>query len=158
MSFVVKRLEAARYGLAVQDVLDVIQSAIGGMTVTTTIEGLERYPVNVRYARDLRQTPVALRRVLLATPTGAQVPLGQVADIFPRMGPPSVKTEGAQPQAWIYVDIDTDQDVGTYVERAKRAVASGVSLPAGYTVQWSGQYQYIQEAKAGSGWSSRSHS
>lgn len=148
MSFVVKRMEAARYGLTVQDVLDVIQSAIGGMNVTTTIEGLERYPVNVRYARDLRQSPEDLRRVLLATPTGTQVPLGQVADIFPRMGPPSIKTEGAQPQAWIYVDIDADQDVGGYVERAKQALASGIKLPAGYTAQWSGQYQYIQEAAA----------
>ncbi len=101
----------------------------------------------MRYARELRQSPEALRRVLLATPTGAQVPLGQVADIFPRMGPPSIKTEGAQPQAWIYVDIDPDQDVGTYVARAKQAVASSLRLPAGYTVQWSGQYQYIQEAE-----------
>ncbi len=148
MSFVVDRMEAARYGLTVQDVLDVIQTAIGGMNVTTTIEGLERYPLNVRYARELRQSPESLRRVLLSTPTGAQVPLGQVADIFPRMGPPSIKTEGAQPQAWIYVDIDPDQDVGSYVERAKQAVSSNVSLPAGYTVQWSGQYQYIQEANA----------
>jgi copper/silver efflux system protein len=148
MSFVVNRMQAARYGLTVQDVLDVIQSAIGGMNVTTTIEGLERYPLNVRYARELRQSPEALRRVLLATPTGAQVPLGQVAEIFPRMGPPSIKTEGAQPQAWIYVDIDPDQDVGSYVERAKQAVASEVSLPTGYTLQWSGQYQYIQEAGA----------
>ena len=106
MSFVVNRMEAARYGLTVQDVLDVIQSAIGGMNVTTTIEGLERYPLNVRYARELRQSPEDLGRILLATPTGAQVPLGQVAEIRPRMGPPSVKTEGAQPQAWIYVDID----------------------------------------------------
>ncbi|TFG91944.1 MAG: efflux RND transporter permease subunit, partial [Myxococcales bacterium] len=147
MSFVVNRMEAARYGLTVQDVLDVIQSAIGGMNVTTTIEGLERYPLNVRYARELRQTPEALRRVLLATPTGAQVPLGQVAEIFPRMGPPSIKTEGAQPQAWIYVDIDPDQDVGSYVERAKLAVSANLKLPVGYTLQWSGQYQYIQEAR-----------
>ncbi|MCZ7618932.1 MAG: CusA/CzcA family heavy metal efflux RND transporter [Myxococcota bacterium] len=148
MSFVVNRMEAARYGLAVQDVLDVIQSAIGGMNVTTTIEGLERYPLNVRYARDLRESPEDLRRILLATPTGVQVPLGQVAEIFPRMGPPSIKTEGAQPQAWIYVDINPDQDVGGYVERAKQVVASNLKLPAGYTVQWSGQYQYIQEANA----------
>ena len=148
MSFVVNRMEAARYGLTVQDVLDVIQSAIGGMNVTTTIEGLERYPVNVRYARDLRESPEDLRRILVATPTGAQVPLGQVAEIFPRMGPPSIKTEGAQPQAWIYVDLDPDQDVGGYVERAKRVVASNVELPAGYTVQWSGQFEYIQEANA----------
>jgi Cu(I)/Ag(I) efflux system membrane protein CusA/SilA len=148
MSFVVKRMEAARYGLTVQDVLDVIQTAIGGMNVTTTIEGLERYPLNVRYARELRQTPEALRRVLVATPIGAQVPLGQLAEIFPRMGPPSIKTEGAQPQAWIYVDIEPDQDVGGYVERAKQAVASSVKPPAGYTVQWSGQYEYIQEANS----------
>jgi Cu(I)/Ag(I) efflux system membrane protein CusA/SilA len=148
MTFRVNRLEAARYGLTVEDVLDVIQTAIGGMNVTTTIEGLERYPLNVRYAREVRQTPEALRRVLLATPTGAQVPLGQVADISPRVGPPSIKTEGARPQAWIYVDIEPDQDVGGYVERAKQVVASNVKLPAGYTVQWSGQYQYIQEANA----------
>ncbi len=148
MSFVVNRMEAARYGLTVQDVLDVIQSAIGGMNVTTTIEGLERYPLNVRYARELRESPEDLRRILLATPAGAQVPLGQVAEIFPRMGPPSIKTEGAQPQAWIYVDIQPDQDVGGFVERAKQAVSSNVKLPAGYTVQWSGQYQYIQEANA----------
>jgi copper/silver efflux system protein len=148
MSFVVNRMEAARYGLTVQDVLDVIQSAIGGMNVSTIIDGLERYPLNVRYARELRQSPESLRRVLLATPTGAQVPLGQVAEIFPRMGPPAIKTEGAQPQAWIYVDIDPDQDVGSYVERAKQALSSQVSLPPGYTLQWSGQYQYIQEAGA----------
>jgi Cu(I)/Ag(I) efflux system membrane protein CusA/SilA len=148
IDFVVKRREAARYGLTVSDVQDVIESAIGGRNITTTIEGLERYPVNVRYARELRSDPAALRRVLIATPTGAQVPIEQVADIFPRMGPPSIKTEGARPQAWIYVDIDPDQDVGSYVERAKRAVSERVQLPPGYTVEWSGQYQYMQEARA----------
>ncbi|MFV2008062.1 MAG: efflux RND transporter permease subunit, partial [Longimicrobiales bacterium] len=148
MTFAVKRLEAARYGLTVDDVNDVIETAIGGKNITTTIEGLERYPVNVRYARELRESPEALRRVLLATPTGAHVPLGQVADIYPRMGPPSIKTEGAQPQAWIYVDLDPDQDIGGYVERAREAVSAGIDLPAGYTVQWSGQYEYIQEATA----------
>jgi copper/silver efflux system protein len=148
VDFVVKRREAARYGLTVDDVNDVIQSAIGGMNIATTVEGLERYPINVRYARELRQNPDALRRVLIATPTGAQVPIGQVADIFPRVGPPSIKTEGARPQAWIYVDIDPDQDIGTYVERAKEAVARKITLPAGYTIQWSGQYEYMQEARA----------
>jgi Cu(I)/Ag(I) efflux system membrane protein CusA/SilA len=103
--------------------------------------------LNVRYARELRTDPESLRRVLIATPTGAQVPIGQVADVFPRMGPPSIKTEGAQPQAWIYVDINPDQDVGTYVERAQRAVAESVKLPSGYTIQWSGQYEYMQEAR-----------
>jgi Cu(I)/Ag(I) efflux system membrane protein CusA/SilA len=148
IDFVVKRQEAARYGLTVGDVQDVIASAIGGRNITTTIEGLERYPVNVRYARELRGDPAALRRVLIATPTGAHVPIEQVADIVPRMGPPSIKTEGARPQAWIYVDIDPGQDVGSYVERAKRAVSEHVQLPPGYTIEWSGQYQYMQEARA----------
>jgi Cu(I)/Ag(I) efflux system membrane protein CusA/SilA len=148
LDFLIKRKEAARYGLTVDDVNDIIQSAIGGKNITMTIEGLERYPVNVRYARGLRDNPEALRRTLITTPTGAHIPIEQVADIFPRMGPPSIKTEGAQPQAWIYVDIDPDQDVGTYVQRAQKALAANVILPAGYTIEWSGQYQYIQEARA----------
>ncbi|RJR53114.1 MAG: efflux RND transporter permease subunit [Desulfobacteraceae bacterium] len=147
MDFVIRREEAARYGLTVEDVTDVIQSAIGGRNITTTIEGLERYPLNVRYARALRATPEDLRRVLIATPTGTQVPIEQVAEIFPRVGPPSVKTEGARPQAWIYVDINPDQDIGTYVERARKAVAENVKIPPGYTIQWSGQYQYMEEAR-----------
>jgi Cu(I)/Ag(I) efflux system membrane protein CusA/SilA len=147
VDYVIKREEAARYGLTVDDINDVIRSAIGGDNVTTTIEGLERYPVNVRYIRDLRQNPDALRRVLIATPTGAQVPIGQVADIHPRVGPSSVKTEGARPQAWIFVDINPDQDVGTYVEKAMRAVNEKVKIPPGYSIQWSGQYQYMQEAR-----------
>ncbi len=148
IDFVIKRKEAARYGLTVDDINDVIQSAIGGRNITTTIEGLERYPVNVRYVRNLRDNPEALRRVLIATPTGAQVPLEQVASIFPRVGPPSIKTEGARPQAWIYVDINPDQDVGTYVEKAKQTVGEKVRLPPGYSIEWSGQYQYMKEARA----------
>ncbi|MFQ5698284.1 MAG: efflux RND transporter permease subunit [Myxococcota bacterium] len=148
LDFVIRRNEVARYGLTTGAVEDVIQSAIGGRNITTTIEGLERYPVNVRYARDLRGSLVDLRRVLVPTPTGAHVPLEQLADIFPRMGPPSIKTEGAQPQAWIYVDIDSDQDVGGYVERGSKLLASRVDLPPGYTLQWSGQFEYIQEARA----------
>jgi len=144
--FKVKRREAARYGLTVDDVLEAIQSSIGGRNVTTTIEGLERYPVNVRYARELRDDPESLRRVLVSTPTGAHVPLAQIAEIHPRMGAPSIKTEGAQPQAWIYVDIDSDQDVGSYVRRAKASVAENLSLPAGYTIGWSGQFEYMEEA------------
>ncbi len=148
LDFVIKREAAARYGLTVDDINDVIRSAIGGMNITTTVEGLERYPVNVRYARDLRQNPEALRRVLIATPTGAQIPIEQVADIFHRMGPPAIKTEGARPQAWIFIDIDADQDVGSYVEKAQRIIAEKISVPAGYSIQWSGQYEYIQEARA----------
>ncbi|ORJ60486.1 efflux RND transporter permease subunit [Geothermobacter hydrogeniphilus] len=148
LDFVIKRDQAARYGLTVDDINDVIQSAIGGKNVTRTVEGLERYPVNVRYARDLRHNPEELRRVLIATPTGAQIPIEQVADIFPRMGPPSIKTEGARPQAWIYVDINSDQDVGSYVEKAKALVEEKITIPPGYSIQWSGQYEYIQEARA----------
>jgi Cu(I)/Ag(I) efflux system membrane protein CusA/SilA len=147
IDFVIKRDEAARYGLTADDVNDVIQSAIGGMDITTTVEGLERYPVNMRYMRGLRSSPEALRRVLIATPAGEQVPIGQVADIFPRVGPPSVKTEGARPQAWIYVDINPDRDVGSYVEKAKQAVAEKIGIPPGYNIQWSGQYEYMQQAR-----------
>ena len=148
LDFVVKRRAAARYGLTVGDVEDVIESAIGGMNIAHTIEGLERFPVNVRYGRGFRWTPEQLDRVLIPTPTGAEVPISQVARIFTRTGPPSIKTEGARPQAWIYVDIDPQQDVGGYVERAKQAVGREVKLPPGYTIEWSGQYQYLEEARA----------
>ena len=148
LDFVVKRREAARYGLTVSDVEDVIESAIGGENISRTIEGLERFPINVRYGRGLRWTPEELDRVLIATPTGAQIPISQVAYIFTRMGPPSIKTEGARPQAWIYVDIDPTQDVGSYVERARRAVDREVKVPPGYAIEWSGQYEYMQEARA----------
>ncbi len=148
LDFVVKRRAAARYGLTVSDVEDVIESAIGGENISRTIEGLERFPINVRYGRGLRWTPEELDRVLIATPTGAQIPISQVAYIFTRMGPPSIKTEGARPQAWIYVDIDPTQDVGSYVERARRAVDREVKVPPGYAIEWSGQYEYMQEARA----------
>lgn len=148
LDFVVKREAAARYGLTVGDVEDVIESAIGGENISRTVEGLERFPINVRYGRGLRWTPEELDRALIATPTGAQIPISQVAYIFTRMGPPSIKTEGARPQAWIYVDIDPTQDVGTYVARAKRAVERQVKLPPGYAIEWSGQYEYMQEARA----------
>jgi Cu(I)/Ag(I) efflux system membrane protein CusA/SilA len=147
IDFVINRDEAARYGLTVDDINSVIQSAIGGMNIATTVEGLERYPINVRYLRDLRSNPEALRRVLIATPTGEQVPIGQVAAIYPRVGPPAVKTEGARPQAWVYVDINPDQDVGSYVEKAKQEVAEKIKMPAGYSIEWSGQYEYMQQAR-----------
>jgi Cu(I)/Ag(I) efflux system membrane protein CusA/SilA len=148
LDFVVRRRAASRYGLTVADVEDVIESAIGGMNIAYTIEGLERFPINVRYGRGFRWTPEQLDRVLIPTPTGAQIPISQVARIFTRTGPPSIKTEGARPQAWIYVDIDPHQDVGSYVERAKQAVDRELRPPPGYTIDWSGQYQYMQEARA----------
>jgi Cu(I)/Ag(I) efflux system membrane protein CusA/SilA len=147
MDFEIERSEAARYGLTVGDVQDVIQSAIGGMNVTTTVEGLERYPVNVRYPRELRDTPDALRRVLIATPTGVQIPLEAVAEITMKRGAPVIKSENGRPNAWIYVDPRTS-DIGGFVAKAQRLVAQQVAIPAGYTIRWSGQYEYMERAQA----------
>ncbi len=146
LDFEIDRQAAARYGLTVGDVQDVIQTAMGGMTVTTTVEGLERYPVNVRYGRELRDDPEALRRVLVRTPAGKQIPIAQLADIHVRTGPMVVRSEGTRPNAWVYVDI-AGIDVGTYVKSAVRTVADRVELPAGYTLSWSGQYEYMQRAE-----------
>lgn len=145
LDFDIRREAVARYGLTVGDVQDVIVTAIGGMKITETVEGLERYPVNLRYPRDLRDDPDRLTRVLVPTPTGAQVPLGQLADIVLRRGAPVIKSEGARPNAWIYVDL-VGSDVGGFVERAKRRVIEEVELPTGYTLTWSGQYEYMERA------------
>ncbi|NIP14819.1 MAG: CusA/CzcA family heavy metal efflux RND transporter [Pseudomonadales bacterium] len=147
MDFEIDRQEAARYGLTVGDVQDVIQSAIGGMNVTATVEGLERYPVNVRYPRELRDTPDALRRVLIATPTGVQIPLEAVAEVTMKRGAPVIKSENGRPNAWIYVDPRTS-DIGGFVAKAKRLVGQRVDVPAGYTIFWSGQYEYMERASA----------
>jgi Cu(I)/Ag(I) efflux system membrane protein CusA/SilA len=143
----VDREAIARYGLLVADVQDVIMSAVGGMNVSTTVEGLERYPINVRYPSELRDSIETLRQTLVATPSGAQVPLGQVAHIAIRQGPPMIKSENARLTSWVYVDI-AGIDVGTYVRNAQRAVARQVQLPAGYSIVWSGQYEYMQAARA----------
>ena len=147
LDFDIDREAAARFGLTVGDIQDVMQSAVGGMNVSWTVEGLERYPINVRYPRELRDSPVALREILVATPIGGHVPLGQLADIRLRQGPPGIKSENARPNAWVYVDL-RGIDVGSWVERARREVAEQVELPAGYTIFWSGQYEYMQRAKA----------
>jgi Cu(I)/Ag(I) efflux system membrane protein CusA/SilA len=146
LDFEIDRQAVARYGLTVGDVQDVIQTAMGGMTVTTTVEGLERYPVNVRYGRELRDDPEALRRVLVRTPAGQQIPMAQLAQVRFRSGPMVVRSEGTRPNAWVYVDI-AGIDVGTYVKSAMRAVADRVKLPPGYTLTWSGQYEYMQRAE-----------
>ncbi len=143
----IDREAIARFGLSVSDVQDTIMSALGGMNVTTTVEGLERYPVNLRYPSELRDDLPAIRRTLVSTPTGAQVPLGQLADLSFQPGPPMVKSENARLTAWVYVDI-AGVDIGSYVENAKAVVAERVDLPAGYSIAWSGQYQYMQEARA----------
>ncbi|MFH1723096.1 MAG: CusA/CzcA family heavy metal efflux RND transporter, partial [Elusimicrobiota bacterium] len=142
----IRRHEIARYGLTVGDVQDVIQSAIGGMNITTTVEGLERYPVNLRYSRELRDTLPALRDILVPTPLGQHIPLGQLADVETVKGPPGIKTESSRPNAWIYVDLE-GIDVGTYVQMAQRAVAEQVQIPAGYAIGWSGQYEYMMRAQ-----------
>ncbi len=146
LDYRIKRKEAARYGLTVGDVQDIIMTAVGGMNVTQTVEGLERYPVNLRYGSELRDTPEKLRRILIPTPTGAQVPITQVADIRIVKGPPSIKSENARNNAWIYVDL-AGIDVGTYVKMAQRKVREKVKLPAGYSMVWSGQYEYMMRAQ-----------
>ena len=145
LDFDIRRDEAARYGLTVGDVEDVIQTAIGGMNVTQTVEGLERYPVNLRYPRGYRDNIEQLKRVLIPAPTGAQIPLSLVTDLKLRRGPPSIKTENARPNAWVYVDIKSS-DIGGYVREAKAVIDREVNLPAGYTISWSGQYEYMARA------------
>ncbi len=145
LDFDVDREKAARYGLTVGQVQDVIMSAMGGMNLTTTVEGLERYPVNLRYMRELRDNLPALERTLVSTPGGAQVPLAQVANVRIHKGPPAIKSENARKTAWIYVDLSTS-DIGGWVEKAKRVVAEHVAMPSGYTLAWSGQYEYMQAA------------
>jgi Cu(I)/Ag(I) efflux system membrane protein CusA/SilA len=141
----VDRESAARYGLTVGDVQDVIATAIGGMNVTFTVEGLERYPVNIRYPRELRDDVMALAEVLVPTPSGAQIPLGQIASLRMHQGPPAIKTENARPNAWVYVDL-RDMDVGTWIKTARETVAREVEIPDGYSVFWSGQFEYMERA------------
>jgi Cu(I)/Ag(I) efflux system membrane protein CusA/SilA len=143
----ISREKAARYGLVVGDVQDVIQSAIGGINVTETVEGLERYPVNLRYPRGLRDDLETLKRVLIPTPLGVQIPLTMVAKIDYQRGPPVIKSEDAKPNAWIYVDISTS-DIGGFVKKAKRVLDEAVTIPAGYTLTWSGQFEYMERAAA----------
>lgn len=147
LDFNINRESAARYGLTVGAVQDIIQSAIGGMNITETVEGLERYPVNLRYPRELRDDLETLKRVLIPTPTGTQIPLAMVADIDYQRGPPVIKSEDARPNAWIYVDISTS-DIGGYVAKAKQVLNEQVTVPAGYTITWSGQFEYMERAAA----------
>lgn len=145
LDFDVDRRAAARHGLTVADVQDVVRTAVGGMNVTTTVEGLARYPLNVRYARELRDDVPALREVLVATPGGAQVPLGQLADVHITPGPPMIRSENAQRTAWVFVDI-AGRDLGGYVAEAKRVAAEQVPMPSGYTRVWSGRFEYLEKA------------
>ncbi len=151
IEFNIDRDAIARYGLTIGDVQDVLEVALGGMPLTTTVEGLERYAVNLRYSRDFRENLGALREIVVPTPTGAQVPLGQLAKIETVRAPMGIKSEAAVPNAWIYVDVK-GIDVGTYVQMAMRAVNEAVAngtikLPSGYNIFWSGQYEYMLRAK-----------
>jgi Cu(I)/Ag(I) efflux system membrane protein CusA/SilA len=146
LDFHIDRDAAARYGLNVGDVEDAIETAIGGSTVTTTVEGRERYPVTVRYARDFRTSLPDLERVLVATAGGAQVPLGQVARLVSRDGPAMLRDEGGR--LYAYVFADTERPIADYVRDARQAVAAQVKLPPGYRIEWAGQYRYLERAKA----------
>ena len=143
----VKREQAARFGLNIADVHEIVQSAIGGMNVGQSVEGLERYPINLRYPRELRESLTDLRQLSVITPTGAEIPLSAVADIAVESGPGVIRTENARLNGWIYVDVNGD-DLGGYVENARQALVDGVELPAGYSIGWSGQYEYMQRAAA----------
>jgi Cu(I)/Ag(I) efflux system membrane protein CusA/SilA len=142
------RAGLARYGLNIDDVQRVVQAALGGEMVTNTVEGRQRFSVNVRYPRALRDDPASIAsQVLVHTSEGAAIPLGQVASVTIAQGPPSIRTENAQLVAYIYVDMQ-GRDLGSYVEDAQRAVREWVSMPAGYHIEWSGQFEYLQRAKA----------
>jgi Cu(I)/Ag(I) efflux system membrane protein CusA/SilA len=146
LDFVIKRDEIARYGFTVMDVSKMIESAIGGESITTTIEGRERYPVNLRYLRELRDDLDKLRRVTVSAPNGAQVPLAQLADLKMVSGPAMIRDEDGMLSGYVYVDM-AGRDVGGYVEDLKRAVQEKVELPAGYTIVWAGQYEFMQRVK-----------
>ncbi|MBW1859815.1 MAG: efflux RND transporter permease subunit, partial [Deltaproteobacteria bacterium] len=141
----VNRRQAARYGLTIGDVQDVIKTALGGINITTTVEGLERYPVNVRYPRELRDNVDKIKRLTVPSPMGHTIPLGEIADIQVRKGVPAIKSENAKRSAWIYVDLKT-QDIGGFVKKAKKLVSDRVKLPAGVSMIWSGQYEYMERA------------
>jgi Cu(I)/Ag(I) efflux system membrane protein CusA/SilA len=140
LDFDLRREALARYGLTVADVQDVIMSAVGGENVSTAIEGRARFPINVRYPRELRDDPEALGRVLVMTPSGAQVPLAQLADLHMTTGPSMIRNENGLLAGYVFVDM-AGRDVGGYVEEAKKVVAAGVTLPPGYSLEWSGQYE-----------------
>jgi len=142
------RAALARYGIMIQDVQDVIGTALGGQTVTTTVEGRQRFSVNIRYPRNLRDNPQAIANdILVPMPAGGAVPLGEIAKVEPARGPTSIRTENGQLATYIYVDI-RDRDLGGYVTDAKQAVQASIQFPPGYYVMWSGQYEYLERATA----------
>jgi Cu(I)/Ag(I) efflux system membrane protein CusA/SilA len=148
VDFDLNREAIARYGLRIGDVQTVIMTAIGGENVSTTVEGRERYPINIRYPRELRDEIGKLGRVLVSTPAGAQVPLGQLANVRIIEGPAMIRDEGGKLTGYVYIDVDTARrDLGSFVDEAKHAVDAQLRMPAGYTLQWSGQYEAMQRVR-----------
>lgn len=141
----INRISAARLGLNIDDIQDIVRTAIGGMNVTMTVEGLERYPVNIRYPRGMRDSLERLRQLPVVTPAGARIPLQEVATIKVTDGPPLIKSENARLNGWVYVDI-RGRDLGSYVNEARNRIAAEVELPPGYSLAWSGQYEYMKRA------------
>jgi len=141
----IDRVAAARFGLNVKDVQDVVSSAVGGMTVSYTVEGLERYPINLRYPQDFRDSPDTLRALPIVTPTGANITLADVAHVAVADGPAMIRSENARPSGWVFVDLQ-GRDLGGYVNEAKARVAAELELPPGYSLGWSGQYEYLERA------------
>ncbi|HFD86390.1 MAG TPA: efflux RND transporter permease subunit, partial [Gammaproteobacteria bacterium] len=148
LDFDIDRKKIARYGLTIADVEDVIMAAVGGMTVSETVEGRERYAINLRYARDFRDDPQALRRVLVPTPTGAQIPLAQLAELNFRTGPPMLRNENGQLVGYVFVDVNDKIGIADYVAAAKQVVAEQAEVPPGYRLDWAGQFKYFERAKA----------
>jgi len=151
IDYEIDRVEASRYGLTVGDIQDTIMTAIGGMNVTQTVEGLARYPVNIRYPRELRDDLYKLKEIWVSTPSGAYIPISQIAHISIKDGPPAIKTENARKTAWIYVDLKANKDVASYVEEAQEHIArkireKKITPPPGVSIVWSGQYEYLQSA------------
>ncbi|MBV1871320.1 MAG: CusA/CzcA family heavy metal efflux RND transporter [Gammaproteobacteria bacterium] len=142
----IQRELAARYGLNIADIQQVIATAIGGMNVTHTVEGSERYPVNIRYPQHYRRTPEDMALLPIVTPLGQRISLGDVANIYIEDGPPGIKSENARLNGWVFVDI-SGLDVGTYVNNAQAVVTEKLKLPAGYSITWAGQYEYMQRVK-----------
>jgi Cu(I)/Ag(I) efflux system membrane protein CusA/SilA len=142
----IDRIAAARYGMNVADVQDIVRTAIGGMTVTTSVEGLERYPVNVRYPQAVRDSVDQLKRLPVVTPSGAHVPLSELARVSVSDGPGMIRSENARRNGWIYVDI-AGRDLGSYVAEAQATLAERLDLPPGYSIGWSGQYEYMERAR-----------
>lgn len=142
----IEREKAARYGLNIADVQQVVATAIGGMNVTQTVEGLERYPVNIRYPQDYRSSPEQLSLLPIITPSGQRIALADVANVLVENGPPAIKSENARINGWSFIDIE-GVDIGTYVVAAQKVVQEELVLPTGYSIAWSGQYEYMQRAK-----------